>query len=109
MWLSQCNDIISASMLKSYINTRLIDQYLQSWHTYIDNSSKASNYKLGLFKNTFSFETYITVIERKNWCPLLRFRLSNHNHPISLYSYMYAFLRMNEIVIYHLSVNLRYI
>ena len=57
-----------------------INQYLQSWYAYIDNSSKASNYKL--FKHTFAFKTYITILEKKYWCPLIRFRLLNHNLPI---------------------------
>ena len=63
---------------QKYINARLTEQYFQSWYAY--NSSKASNYKL--FKHTFAFETYITILEKKYWCPLIRFRLSNHNLPI---------------------------
>ena len=78
--ISQCEGITSAAVLKKYINARLTDQYLQSWYAYIDNSSKASYYKL--FKHTFAFETYITILENKYWCPLIRFRLSNHNLPI---------------------------
>ena len=80
IWISQCDGITSASVLKKYINARLTDQYLHSWYAYIDNSSKSSNYKL--FKHTFAFETYITIVEKKYWCPLIRFRLSNHNLPI---------------------------
>ena len=72
--------ITSATVFKKHINARLTDQYLQSWYAYIDNSSKASNYKL--FKHTFAFETYITILEKKYWCSLIRFRLSNHNLPI---------------------------
>ena len=80
IWISQCEGITSASVFKQYINARLTDQYLQSWYTYIDNSSKASNYKLS--KHTFTFETSITMFEKKYWCPFIRFRLSNHNLPI---------------------------
>ena len=76
----QCEGITSASVFKKYINARLTVQYLQSWYAYIDNSSKASSYKL--FKHAFAFETYITILEKKYWCPLIRFRLSNHNLPI---------------------------
>ena len=66
IWISQCEgiSITSASVLKKYVNARLTDQYLQSWYTYIDNSSKASNYKL--FKHTFALETHITILEKKN-------------------------------------------
>ena len=46
IWLSQCSEITSVSMLKIIINTRLNYQYLQSWYIYIDSSSKASSYKL---------------------------------------------------------------
>ena len=80
IWISQCDGITSTDVLKIYINAMLTGQYLQSWYAYIDNSSKASNYKL--FKHTFAFETYITIVEKKYWCPLIRFRLSNHNLPI---------------------------
>ena len=80
IWISQCDGITCASVLKQYINARLTDQYLHSWYAYIDNSSRSSNYKL--FKHTFAFETYITILENKYWCPLIRFRLSNHNLPI---------------------------
>ena len=62
IWISQCDGITSAGVLKKNINARLTDQYLQSWYAYIDNSSKASNYKL--FKRTFAFETYITILEK---------------------------------------------
>ena len=79
IWISQCEGITSVCVQK-YFNTRLTDQYLQSWYLYIDNSSKASNYKL--FKHTFAFETYITILEKTYWCPLIRFRLSNHYLPI---------------------------
>ena len=75
IWISQCDGITSAAVFKKYINARL-----QSWYAYIDNSFKASNYKL--FKHTFVIETYIIILERKYWCPLIRFRLSNHNLPI---------------------------
>ena len=65
-------------MLRTSIDTMLNDQYLQSWH--IDSSSKASSYKL--LKNTVIFETYLSPLEKiTHWCPLLRFRLSNHNLP----------------------------
>ena len=40
-------------MLRTIINTRLNDQYLQSLYTYSDSSSKASNYKL--LKHTSHF------------------------------------------------------
>ena len=54
IWISQCEGITSASVFKQYINARLTDQYLQSWYTYIDNSSKASNYKLLLHSKHLS-------------------------------------------------------
>ena len=53
IWISQCDGITSAAVFKKYINARLTDQYLQSWYAYIDNSSKASNYKL--FKHISQF------------------------------------------------------
>ena len=51
-------------MLRTSINIRLNDQYLQSWYTYIDISSKASSYKS--LKNTSIFRTQLSHLVRKN-------------------------------------------
>ena len=78
IWISQCEGITSVSVFKHILMQGLqINIDLQSWYAYADNSSKASNYKI--FRHTFALEIYM---ERKYWCPLTRFRLSNHNLPI---------------------------
>jgi hypothetical protein len=80
IWWSQCELINSVSLLKNFISTKLTDQFLQTWYSHIDSSSKASCYRI--FKSNLTFENYLTLLEKKDWYPLLRFRISNHNLPI---------------------------
>ena len=61
------------------IVTRLADQYFSDMAN-ISNIFKVLNYS----KVTVAFDTYFALKEKNHWCPLLRFRLSNHNVPIEI-------------------------
>ena len=83
IWLSQCSEIASASMLRLVINAWLNDKYLQSRYTYIDSASKVSSNKV--LKNCVIFETYLSLLENKTpWCLSLLFKFSNNNLPTEM-------------------------
>ena len=80
IWLSQCSEIANTWMLRTIINTRLNDQYLQLGYTYIDSSSKASSYKL--LKKTVIFETYLSLLEKTILMSIIMFKALKPYFPI---------------------------
>ena len=74
--------------LKKLISTWLIytvklkhrDQFEQTWHSLIDDSPKANNYKL--FKTSFQKEHYFELLEHKKAIDFCRFRTTNNMLPI---------------------------
>ena len=46
------------------IRNRLHEQFTQEWHSLIQNSPKAINYRL--FKDNFEFENYFNILEDKD-------------------------------------------
>jgi hypothetical protein len=48
--------------LVSFIKLRLKDQFQQAWHSSLENSSKALNYKL--FKDIFETDDYLEIAEK---------------------------------------------
>lgn len=58
------------------IERRITDQYLQSWHAAVENSSKCLNYKL--FKTDFIMESYISKLSSKAAIIFCKFRTTNH-------------------------------
>ena len=59
------------------IQTRIIDQYKQSWYTNINNSQRLLSYSM--IKHNFQFEEYLDkIINSKYRKALTRFRISAH-------------------------------
>ena len=58
------------------VKQTLIDQYTQSWHGQLNLSSKGFNYKL--FKDSIIFESYLTLLPKQHYIPILKFRTANH-------------------------------
>ena len=54
-------------MLRTIIDTMLNDQYLQSWYSYIDSSSKASSYKF------WKILLYLKPLEKNPLVPIITF------------------------------------
>ena len=58
------------------------DQFKQNWHSTLQISPNALNYRL--FKSDFRFEKYLDVLNNKNRFTFCRFRTSNHRLPIEV-------------------------
>ena len=80
IWFRQPNQI--SFPLGKLINQNLQEQFLQTWNSQLDNSSKGRNYSL--FKSDISCETYITVLNGHMLHTMLKFRTSNHKLPIEV-------------------------
>jgi hypothetical protein len=68
------------TLLVSFIKLPLKDQFQQAWHSSLENSSKALNYKL--FKDIFETDDYLEIPEKKISVEMCRFRITNHKLPI---------------------------
>ena len=80
LWDKQ-NDICSKNISK-IIKPRLIDQYKQSWHSSLQESSKGRNY--ALFKDRIELETYFLKLQPKHYIPIVKFRTGNHYFPVEV-------------------------
>jgi len=65
---------------RSTISMRLRDQFLQTWGSNSESSSKMKIYYC--FKDVFIFEPYLNLLAHKNRLALLHFRTSNHRLPV---------------------------
>lgn len=74
------SNIKNITCIKYNNKQRLQDQFIQKWANDIDNSSKGQIYKI--YKENFGFEKYFSILTKKFWKPLIKFRTSNHRLPI---------------------------
>ena len=58
----------------------LHEQLTQEWHSLIQNSPKAINYRL--VKDNFEFKNYFNIFEDKDIYTLCKFRTTNHKSSI---------------------------
>jgi hypothetical protein len=73
LWLNQ--DILDIKLFP--IKNRIIEMYMQSWYSKINNSSRLQSYCM--MKNRFEFEPYLDFIkEDKFRTALTRFKVSSH-------------------------------
>ena len=78
VWLNQ--NEVSKDILKQKIKYNLECQFVQTWLSDMNDSSKCDTYRQ--FKTTFELENYLLAIPR-NWRIFIaKFRLSNHKLPI---------------------------
>ena len=66
--------------LRLTVSRNLKDQFEQNWHLLLEESPKAVNYKV--FKDSFSSEAYLDILDNKNLVEFCRFRTTNHKLPI---------------------------
>ena len=78
IWFQQ--DVVNVSWITNAVKQRLQDQFLQTWSSDIDNSSKGHIYKI--FKQNFVIEKYITELTPKYRNIIMKFRTSNHHLPV---------------------------
>lgn len=74
IWDNQFDIFIPFDMIKQ----RIIDNYLQSWYSEVNNSSRLKSYSI--FKHAFDLETYLKILpDGKYKIALTKFRISAHN------------------------------
>ncbi|MEW8548531.1 MAG: reverse transcriptase family protein [Candidatus Thiodiazotropha sp.] len=78
LWLQQFYNL--PKNVANLVKINLKDQYIQNWHSQLQNSSKGKNYNL--FKNDIGLESYITILHGSSLFNMFRFRTSNHNLPV---------------------------
>ena len=54
----------------------LNDQFIQHWHSQLQQSSEGKNYMA--FKGTVSFETYFNKLPRSQYLKIYKMRTTNH-------------------------------
>ena len=84
-WFNQ-EEYQSKHFMKSILSKQLEDQYIQEWSLEVNRNKKCTIYRI--FKESHSFEKYLTklnFIERRALC---KFRTGNHRLPISKSRYM---------------------
>ena len=74
IWINQNN--LTSNHVSKLVKQTLIDQYTQSWHGQLNLSSKGFNYKL--FKDSITFEPYLTLLPKQQYIPILKFRTANN-------------------------------
>ena len=78
IWNAQ--QITKPIWLRKEIIQRLKDQFIQTWLSEVWNSNNCRNYHI--FKTTFSFETYLIELSRKDATSLCKFRTGSNKIPI---------------------------
>ena len=80
IWESQ--SLSNSKWFKLAISQKLHDQYLQEWSSVVEISSYGSNYRL--YKETFGFSSYFSILPSYYSKRLVSFRTRNHKLPIEI-------------------------
>ena len=67
---------------KGNITKTLHDLFIQEWNAKTSQSSKGRNYNI--FKENKEFESYLKLISKQLYSPLIKFRSSNHKLPVEV-------------------------
>ena len=79
IWLNQSSCSLST---KNLVKLILCDQFIQNWHSQLQQSSKGNNYSV--FKETCQFENYLKLLPRALYLNIFRLRTTNHRLPIEI-------------------------
>ena len=60
VWASQ--NFLNINWIKTIVKDTLESQFIQEWHSSVENSSKCTNYRI--LKTTFGFEDYLTKLPK---------------------------------------------
>ena len=77
IWLNQ--DQIQNKNIKYTIKGILLDQYQQTWHTSLQNSTKGLNYSI--FKDKIELEKYLITLTKYESSLFIKLRTGNHFFP----------------------------
>ena len=80
VWMTQPTTV-TLSIGKT-IKQNLTDQFLQSWDTELQKSSKGRNYSI--YKDEIKLEKYINILNGPLLYAMIRFRTANHKFPIEI-------------------------
>lgn len=82
VWCDHESYHYNSSWIKTTINQRLRDQFLQKWHNDIQESTKGVIYRI--FKTNFECERYLLLLPCKLRKILVKFRTTNHHLPVEI-------------------------
>ncbi|CAG2256342.1 unnamed protein product [Mytilus edulis] len=71
---------VNDTWLYTIVKQNLVDQFKQKWHTNVQESPKAINYRM--YKENCEFEYYFKNLDDRNIITLCRLRTGNHRFPI---------------------------
>ena len=73
-------DNINNTSLNLLIKRTLFDQFLQTWRSNLNNSTKGRNYNV--IKDNICIEHYFRILPENLYINMVRFRTGNHKLPI---------------------------
>jgi len=79
VWLTQGQGV-NITGFKNELKCRLNSQFIQQWHTQMEESSKCSLYRN--IKTEFRLESYLLKLSKNNWKFIVKLRCSSHKLPI---------------------------
>ena len=72
--------LVNQSWLKSNLDMKLSDIFIQNWNEVVDKNSHCTNYRI--FKTSLQIEKYITTLDLNDRISLCKFRCGNYKLPI---------------------------
>ncbi|MEW8548622.1 MAG: reverse transcriptase family protein [Candidatus Thiodiazotropha sp.] len=80
IWINQ--NALNSYNIKYTVKRILMDQFLQSWRSSLNNSSKGKNFNV--FKDSIELEVYFKLLPTHLYVNMVRFRTGNHKMPIEI-------------------------
>ena len=81
-YIWQSEQPVNATWLKKSIFKTLYDQFIQSWYSEMNNSSKGLNYRI--YKTSFGIEKYLLKLPYKYLSYFCKFRTCNTKLPVEI-------------------------
>ena len=69
---------VNDTWLYTIVKQNLVDQFKQKWHTYVQESPKAINYRNCMYEENCEFEYYFKNLDDRNIITLCTLRTENH-------------------------------
>jgi hypothetical protein len=80
-WLNQGTVNFNVEWFKNKVKRSLMDQFLQSWYSHVDNDDIFVNYRI--YKTVFEQADYLTILPYNQVLSLLNFRTLNNDLPVN--------------------------
>ena len=82
IWLNQANLTFSIDWFKEKVKRCLMDQYIQTWLSEINNADKGIYTNYRMYKESFASERYFTLLPSSQATTVMRFRTLNNKLPV---------------------------